>query len=92
MELLPQLLDVSVVDLHALIIKNGNLLLGTGYKHVSIEHGNGEFTKLSKLSNSTIMQLHCPTSLEMNKWWADTNVYNSSIKVYTVDGNQQAVC
>ena len=72
-------------------------------RHVSIEHGNGEFTSLDIISiisgskrvvpsNSTIMQLHCPTSLEMNKWWADTNVYNSSIKVYTVDGNQQAVC
>ena len=50
MELLPNLMEVNVVDLHAPIIKNGQLSLGTNYKRLSLMHGNGEFTSLDIIS------------------------------------------
>ncbi len=46
-----------------------------------------------KISEEAIrqQQVIAPCAADvLNKRWADTNVYNSSIKVYTVDGNQQA--
>ena len=47
MELLPNLMEVNVVDLHSPITKHGQLLLGKNYKRLSITHANGEFTSLN---------------------------------------------
>ena len=47
MELLPNLMEVNVVDLHSPIIKHGQLSLGRNYKRLSITHANGEFTSLN---------------------------------------------
>ena len=50
MELLPNLMEVNVVDLHSPIVKHGQLSLGKNYKRLSITHANGEFTSLDIIS------------------------------------------